>query len=185
MYFSPKAGETIVFDYLITWPSNTGCYPSNGWTKFGGRTPSSRTPKTSLSKPWPSPITTSGFGKTRPSSTWSSKLSQLKTPFGRWRMCEEGENLWQSGKEQAWDLQTRKLRSKMVHWEFFLKMKWTILLRDPLCLKIPALEMNEAIKTIYTFCLSSTLFWKMTTLIWSPCNVSRMMVTWSTFCLKK
>ena len=70
-----KVGRIIDYGFLTTWLRSTDYYPSNGWQRFGGRIPFSKMQKALPFKRWLFLITTFGFGKTKPSSTWSSKHS--------------------------------------------------------------------------------------------------------------
>ena len=70
-----KVGRIIDYGFLTTWLRSTDYYPSNGWQRYGGRIPFSKMQKALPFKRWLFLITTFGFGKTKPSSTWSSKHS--------------------------------------------------------------------------------------------------------------
>ena len=59
--------------FQTTWPRSTDCYLWSGWRKSGDLIHSSKMPRVSHFKQWPSPTTTSGFTKTSQFSTWSSK----------------------------------------------------------------------------------------------------------------
>ena len=73
MYFFHKNGKTIDLYYPTIWLASIDYYPWNGYTWYGGRTPSSRMPKKSRFKLWQYQIIMYGCIKIKRFSTWSSK----------------------------------------------------------------------------------------------------------------